>query len=136
MQKTNVQKEKANKCLYPRNDISDFDLKPPFAGEWYWAFFLDKFSKTIKPSIKINRKKDNWFANDKSSNEIHALYIPVVNVEIPKNDTEPKSESVSIATNESPATIAGLADGKIILKNDFFLENPRFLPNSIKFWDW
>ena len=33
IKKTNAQKEKANKCLYPRNAISDFDLKPPLAGE-------------------------------------------------------------------------------------------------------
>ena len=68
-------------------------------------------------------------ANVRSSKEIQALYIPVVKVETPKKDTEPKSESVSIATNERPATIAGLAEGKIILKNDFFFEKPKFLPN-------
>ena len=73
-------------------------------------------------------------ANVRSSNEIHALYIPVVSVEIPKKDTEPKSDNVSIATNESPATIAGLADGRIILKKDFCFVNPRFFPSSIKFW--
>ena len=87
------------------------------------------------PRIKINRKKDNLLAKARSSKDIQALYIPVVKVEIPKNETDPKSDSVSIATNERPATIAGLADGSIILKNDFFLEKPRFLPSSIKFWD-
>ena len=46
--------------------------------------------------------------------------MPVVNVDKPKNETDPKSERVSIATKESPATIAGLAEGKMILKNDFF----------------
>ena len=56
-------------------------------------------------------------------------------MEIPKKDTEPKSDNVSIATNESPATMAGLAEGSIILKNDFFLEKPRFLPSSIRFCD-
>ena len=116
--------------------MTDFDLKPPLDKEWYWAFFLEKFSKRNKPRIKINRKKDNLFAKVRSSKEIHALYIPVVKVEIPKNETDPKSDSVSIATNERPATIAGLADGSIILKNDFFLEKPRFFPSSIKFWDW
>ena len=44
--------------------------------------------------------------------------MPVVKVFTPKNDTAPKSESVSIATRESPVTIAGLADGKIIEVND------------------
>ena len=75
-------------------------------------------------------------ANDKSSKDIQALYIPVVKVEIPKKDTEPKSDNVSIATSESPATIAGLAEGSIILKKDFFFEKPRFFPSSIKFCDW
>ncbi len=88
-----------------------------------------------KPSININKKNDSLFANAKSSNDTQALYIPVVRVEIPKKDTEPKSDNVSIATNESPATIAGLAEGSIILKNDFFLEKPRFLPSSIRFCD-
>ena len=136
MKNTMKQKEKANKDLYPTKVLTDFDLKPPFVGEWYWAFFLEKFSKINKPRIKINRKKDNLLAKVRSSKEIQALYIPVVKVEIPKNETDPKSESVSIATNESPATIAGLADGSMILKNDFFLEKPRFFPSSIKFCDW
>ena len=57
-------------------------------------------------------------AKVKSSKEIHALYMPVVKVEIPKKDTEPKSDKVSMATSERPATIAGLADGSIILKKD------------------
>ena len=61
--------------------------------------------------------------------------MPVVNVDKPKNQTDPKSERVSIANKDNPATIAGLADGKIITKKDFFLEKPRFFPNSIKFWD-
>ena len=52
-----------------------------------------------------------------------------------KNDTVPKSDNVSIATKERPATIAGLAEGKIILKNDFLFENPKFFPKSIKFCD-
>ena len=42
----------------------------------------------------------------------------MVSVAIPKNDTAPKSESVSIATNAKPATIAGLAEGKIIVKKE------------------
>ena len=55
---------------------------------------------------------------------------------IPKKDTDPKSDRVSMATSESPATIAGLAEGRIILKKDFFFEKPRFFPSSIKFCDW
>jgi len=54
---------------------------------------------------------------------------------IPKKDTAPKSERVSIATKDNPATIAGLAAGKIIENIDLNLENPKFLPNSIKFCD-
>ena len=52
---------------------------------------------------------------------------------MPKKETEPKSDNVSIATRERPATIAGLAEGKIIFKKDFFFENPKFFPSSIKF---
>ena len=85
------------------------------------------------PRININRKKDNLFAKVKSSKEIHALYIPVVKVDIPKKETDPKSDNVSIATNESPATIAGLAEGSIILKKDFCLEKPMFLPSYVIF---
>ncbi len=85
------------------------------------------------PKININNKKDNLFAKVRSSKEIHALYIPVVRVDIPKNETDPKSYKVSIATNERPATIAGLAEGSIILKKDLCLEKPMFLPSSIKF---
>ena len=69
----------------------------------------------------------------RSSKEIQALYIPVVKVDIPKKDTDPKSDNVSIATNDKPATIAGHAEGSIILKKDFSLEKPRFFPSSIKF---
>ena len=42
--------------------------------------------------------------------------MPMVNVETPKNETVPKSESVSMATRLSPIKIAGLAVGIIILK--------------------
>ena len=75
-------------------------------------------------------------ANDKSSKDIQALYIPVVKVEIPKKDTEPKSDNVSIATSESPATIAGLAAGNIKEYKDLNFVKPRLLPKSIKFCDW
>ena len=57
----------------------------------------------------------------------------MVKVDIPKKDTAPKSDKVSIATKDNPAIIAGLADGKIILKNVFFVEKPRFFPSSSKF---
>ena len=117
-------------------DINDLTLKPSFDREWYLAFFLEKFSKINKPRIKISKKNDNLFARVRSSKEIQALYMPVVKVDIPKKDTAPKSESVSMATNDKPATIAGLADGKIILKNDLCFVNPRFFPSSIKFCDW
>ena len=45
---------------------------------------------------------------------------------MPKKETAPKSDKVSIDTNAKPATIAGLAEGSIIEKNDFFFEKPRF----------
>ena len=53
-----------------------------------------------------------------------------------KNETVPKSDNVSIATKDNPTTIAGLADGRIILKKVFLDDNPRFFPASIKFCDW
>ena len=46
---------------------------------------------------------------------------------MPKKETAPKSDNVSIETSERPATIAGLAEGRMILKKDFCFENPRFL---------
>ena len=48
-----------------------------------------------------------------------------------KKDTVPKSDIHSIDTNASPAKIAGLAEGKIILKNVSFSERPKFFPTSI-----
>ena len=50
-----------------------------------------------------------------------------------KKDTVPKSDNVSIATNANPATIAGLAHGKIILKKLSLVDKPKFFPTSIKF---
>ena len=79
-----------------------------------------KVTVTTPKSVSLNTTPDTKIMEE-------------VKVETPKKETDPKSESVSIATNESPATIAGLADGRIILKNDFFLEKPRFFPSSIKF---
>ena len=61
--------------------------------------------------------------------------MAVVNVEMLKKDTVPKSDRVSIATKDKPATIAGLAEGKIILKKLRFVEKPRFFPTSIKLCD-
>ena len=52
-----------------------------------------------------------------------------------KKETVPKSDNVSIATKDNPTTIAGLAEGIIILKNVFLEDNPRFFPTSIKFCD-
>ena len=61
--------------------------------------------------------------------------MPVVKVLIEKKSTAPNSANVSIATNDKPAIIAGRADGKIILKNTFSFEKPKFLPKSIRFCD-
>ena len=74
---------------------------------------------------------DIWFAEFKSSNDNHELYIPVVNVDTLKKDTVPKSDKHSIATSDKPAIIAGLAEGKIILVKVSFSDKPRFLPTSI-----
>ena len=60
---------------------------------------------------------------------------PTEVIEILKKDTVPKSDNVSIATKDKPATIAGRAEGKIILKKLRFVENPKFLPTSIKLCD-
>ena len=46
--------------------------------------------------------------------------MPVVKVDTLKKETVPKSAKHSIATNANPATIAGLAEGKIILRNTLF----------------
>ena len=108
----------------------------PLDGEWYFALFLEKFSIKNKSKINKSKIKESWFADAKSSKEIQALYIAVVNVEILKKETVPKSERVSIATKESPTTIAGLAEGSIIFKKVFFEDRPKFLPASIKFCDW
>jgi hypothetical protein len=47
----------------------------------------------------------------------------------------PKSDKHSIATKDSPATIAGLADGRIILKKLSLADKPKFLLTSIKLFD-
>ena len=86
-----------------------------------------------KAKINNNKKNESLFANARSSNVIQELYIPVVRVFIEKKSTAPNSANVSIATNDNPATIAGLADGKITYKNALILENPKFLLKSIKF---
>ena len=78
-----------------------------------------------------NKINDIWFAVFKSSKDSHELYIPVVRVLTLKKETVPKSEMHSIATRANPAIIAGLADGKIILKKVSLSERPRFLPTSI-----
>ena len=57
--------------------------------------------------------------------------MPVVNVLTLKKETVPKSDKHSIETKAKPAIIAGLADGKIILKNVSFVESPKFFPTSI-----
>ena len=62
--------------------------------------------------------------------------MPVVNVETPKKETVPKSESVSIATKLNPMKILGLAHGKIIFINLCNDENPILFPKSIRLADW
>ena len=99
-------------------------------------FFLEKLSNEKKNKIKINKNNDKKFAVFKSSNINHELYIPVVKVEIPKYETVPKSDNVSIATNDKPIKIAGLAVGRIILKSVSKPLKPKLLPTSNKFLDW
>ena len=60
----------------------------------------------------------------------------MVKVETLKKSTVPKSDKVSIATRDNPTTIAGLADGNIILKKFSFVDKPKFFPTSIRLWDW
>ena len=86
-----------------------------------------------KAKINNNKKNESLLANARSSNVIHELYIPVVRVFIEKKSTAPNSAKVYIATKDNPATIAGLADGKITCKKALILENPKFLLRSIKF---
>ena len=57
----------------------------------------------------------------------------MVKVFIEKKSTAPNSANVSIATRDSPATIAGLAAGNIKKYKDLNYEKPKFLPKSIKF---
>ena len=116
--------------------ILGFFEKPPFDDEWYLAFFLEKFSIKNKNKINNSNINDNWFAEAKSSKAIQELYIAVVNVDMLKKETVPKSDSVSIATKDNPTTIAGIAEGRIILKNVFLGVSPKFLPTSIKFCYW
>ena len=71
--KIKPQKIKAKVDFDLSKSIKVLDLKPLFVGEWYCAFFLEKFSSINKPKIKIKRKKDNLLAKDKSSKAIHAL---------------------------------------------------------------
>ena len=90
--------------------------------------------KKIKTKIKSNsERKFDVFRSSKTNQE---LYIPVVKVDIPKKETVPKSDNVSIATKLRLMKIAGLADGMTILKNIFNGENPSVLPKSIRLFDW
>ena len=134
--KITKQNRNAKKLLPPSNLYFSRCLNLLDEFEWYFACFLDKFSKMNKAKINNNKKNESLFANARSSNVIHELYIPVVRVFIEKKSTAPNSAKVSIATNDNPATIAGLADGKITFKKAIILENPKFLLRSIKYWDW
>ena len=48
-----------------------------------------------------------------------------------KKETVPKSDKVSIATKDRPTTMAGLAEGNIILRKVSFSDKPKFCPTSI-----
>jgi len=113
----NIKKQNMNakKDLLPESLNFSFCLNPPLVFKWYFAFRLDKFSNINNENINNNNKKDIRLAKAKSSKVIQELYIPVVNVLIEKKSTAPNSAKVSMATKDKPATIAGLAAGKIIL---------------------
>ena len=51
--KIKKQKQKAKIAAKPLSFIFSLFLTPPWSGEWYFAFFLDKFSRTNKAKIKI-----------------------------------------------------------------------------------
>ena len=136
IKKMKKQNRKAKNFWVLVKSCFSFCLNPPDKLEWYFAFFLDKFSNIKRAKINNNKKNEIWFANARSSNVIQEFYIPVLSVFIEKKSTAPNSANVSIDTKDKPAIIAGRADGNIIVKKDFIFENPRFLPRSIKFWDW
>ena len=85
--------------------------------------------KKINTKNRSNRERK--FDVLRSSKMNQELYIPVVKVEIPKKETVPKSDKVSIATKLRPIKIAGLAEGITILKIIFNAENPIVFPKSI-----
>ena len=99
-------------------------------------YFLCKSKYNAKKLAVMGGKaaakmKEIWFAVFKSSKDNQELYIPVVKVLTLKKETVPKSDKHSIDTSASPAIMAGLADGKTILKNVFFVDRPKFFPTSI-----
>ena len=75
-------------------------------------FFLALNSIPSNTTIKVNARIDNWAAALKLFIPNQRLNIPSVIVSTAKNSTVPKSEIVSIKTNDKPAIIAGLAIGK------------------------
>ena len=67
------QNKKAKNDFLPESFNFSFCLNPPLALKWYYAFFLDKFSRINNANINNKRKKDKRFANAKSSKAIHEL---------------------------------------------------------------
>ena len=57
----------------PVSLIFGFFTKPPLAGEWYLALFLEKFSVKNSNNINNNNKNESWFAEAKSSKAIQEL---------------------------------------------------------------
>ena len=78
----------------------------------FLCFFLHKALVQAKQNTNVNPKNDNCDAEAKLFIPSHRLKIPRVIVSTAKKSTVPKSETVSINTNDNPATIAGLARGK------------------------
>ena len=88
-------------------------------------------SKKKKNTTITNNDTASKDAVSTSCIEYHDLNIPLVKVFTPKYLTAPYSFKTSIITRNKPEKIATLEIGRIILKNVFIWDIPRFLDKSI-----
>ena len=86
--------------------------------------------------ININNIDASCIAVVKSYIPYQVLKIPVVNVEIAKWSTAPKSDKVSMATIIVPAIKAGLTKGRASFKKIDAWDKPNVLPTSNMDLDW
>ena len=106
-------KQIENKTIFFLKLISSILFsKEEVLGSLNLWFFLALNSIPSNTTIKVNARIDNWAAALKLFIPNQRLNIPSVIVSTAKNSTVPKSEIVSIKTNDKPAIIAGLAIGK------------------------